>query len=62
MPGGLILKFVILTIVRLSQLFEFIDVLLTIPTFVCILVKALMFNISGCDMMHFFFFLILFYF
>lgn len=43
----LILKFVILTIVRLFQLFEFIDVLLTIPTFVCILVKALMFKISG---------------
>lgn len=43
----LILKFVILTIVRLFQLFEFIDVLLTIPTFVCILVKVLMFKISG---------------
>ena len=42
----LILKFAILTIERLSQ-FEFIDVLLTIPTFVCILVKALMFKISG---------------
>ena len=43
----LILKFVILTIVRLFQLFEFIDVLLTIPTFVCILVKVLMFKITG---------------